>query len=361
MKHYFFKETQRIAPTVLSRWVSGIFQAVGMSEADANLTADTLVVADARGVYSHGCVRVPLYVTRIERGSVDTKARPALVREQGATALVDGHNAAGQVVGAFAMEKAMALAEKSGISFVTARGSNHYGASAYYAMMALQRDMIGISTSVGGGNLMPVFGGAERKVGNNPFSVAIPAGQRDAVVLDMAQSVVAKGKIILASKTHAPIPAEWALDAQGVPTTDPAAALAGFLRTVGDYKGSGLAIVIGMLSSMLAGGALGPTLRDVYEDFEPLNKGHSFMALRLDFLVDPQEFRRNMDAQIDFIKRSKTAPGFDEVFLPGEPEARNYRRQMESGIDMPAEVLNELAALGERYGVDVPTLPESRP
>lgn len=356
MTHYFFNATQRIDPTVLRHWVTRIFQAVGMSEADADLTAHSLVVADARGVYSHGCVRVPLYVTRIERGSVDPKGRPVLLREQGATALVDGRNASGQVVGAFAMEKAISLAQTSGISFVTARGSNHYGASAFYAMMALEHDMIGISTSVGGGNLMPVFGGAERKVGNNPFSVAIPAGERDAVVLDMAQSVVAKGKIILASKTNSPIPAEWALDAQGVPTTDPAAALAGFLRTVGDYKGSGLAIVVGMLSSMLSGGALGPTLRDVYEDFEPLDKGHSFLAIRLDFLVDPQEFRRNMDAQIDFIKQSKTAPGVDEVFLPGEQEARNYRRQMADGIDMPAEVLNELATLSERHGVAVPSL-----
>ena len=354
MKHYFFNETQRIEASVLRQWVGGIFQAVGLSPADADLVAESLVVADARGVYSHGCVRVPLYLKRIERGSVDPKGRPTLVREQGATALVDGANASGQVVGAFAMRKAIELARTSGISFVTARNSNHYGAAAYYAMMALQEDMIGISTSIGGGNLMPVYGGAERKVGNNPFSVAIPAGERDPVVLDMAQSVVAKGKIILASKTNSPIPSEWALDAQGVPTTDPGEALAGFLRTVGDYKGSGLSIVIGMLSSMLSGGAIGPNLRDVYEDFEPLNKGHSFMAIRLDFLVDPGEFKRNMDAQVDFIKQSKKAKGVDEIFLPGEMEARSHRRQVANGIEMPAEVLNELAALSERYGVEVP-------
>jgi len=109
-----------------------------------------------------------------------------------------------------------------------------------------------------------------------------------------------------------------------------------------------------MLSSMLAGAAIGPDLRDVYEDFAPLNKGHSFLAIRLDFLVDLPEFKRNMDAQVDFIKLSRKAPGFDEVFLPGEMEARSHRRQVAEGIEMPAEVLNELAELSERYGVPVP-------
>jgi LDH2 family malate/lactate/ureidoglycolate dehydrogenase len=359
MSHYFFNETKRIDAKVLRSWVGKIFTSIGLSEADATLTAESLVEADARGVYSHGCVRVPLYVKRIECKSVDPKAQPFIQREQGAMALVDGVNASGQVVGAFAMHKAIDLAKTFGISFVTARNSNHYGAAAWYAMMALQHNMIGISTSIGGGNLMPVYGGAERRVGNNPFSVAIPADKRDAVVLDMAQSVVAKGKIILASKTNAPIPAEWALDAEGLPTTDANAALSGFLRTVGDYKGSGLSIVIGMLSSMLANAAIGPSLRDVYEDFEPLNKGHSFMAIRLDFLADAEEFKRNMDVQIDFIKQSKRAPGVEEIFLPGETEARNHRRQMAIGIEMPAEVLNELATLSERFNVAVPIATDS--
>jgi LDH2 family malate/lactate/ureidoglycolate dehydrogenase len=221
-------------------------------------------------------------------------------------------------------------------------------------MMALPHDMIGMSTSIGGGNLMPPFGAADRRIGNNPFSVAFPAGERDPVVLDMAQSVVAKGKIVMATKTNSPIPPEWALDADGVPTTDPAAAIQGFLRCMGDYKGSGLSIAIGMLSSMLAGAAIGPNLRDVYEDFAPLNKGHSFWAIKIDFLQDAAEFRRNMDVQIDFIKNARRAPGVDEIFLPGEMEARNYRRQMAEGIEMPGEVLQELVALSERLQVRHP-------
>ncbi len=178
--------------------------------------------------------------------------------------------------------------------------------------------------------------------------------ERDAVVLDMAQSVVAKGKIKMAQKTKSQIPSEWALGPNGLPTTDPNEANDGFLRTMGDYKGSGLSIVIGMLSSLVASAAVGPSLKDVYEDFEPLNKGHAFGAIRLDFLVDPDEFRRNVDTQIDFIKSAKKAAGADEIYLPGEMEARNYKRQMREGIEMPAEVLNELIELSSRLQVRVP-------
>jgi len=362
MSHYFFNETINIQAGVLQSWVAGIFQAVGMSKADADLVAHTLAVADARGVHSHGCLRVGLYVKRIEKKSVDPVAQPEIVKENGATALVDGHNASGQVVSVLAMEKAIELARKFGISFVTARNSNHYGSSSYYSMMALPHDMIGFSSSIGGGNLMAPYGGAERRIGNNPFSYAFPAMQCPPVVLDMAQSVVAKGKIVMAERTRSRIPPEWALDTNGVPTTDPAAALDGFLRTMGDYKGSGLSIVTGMLSSMLAGAAIGPDLKDVYEDFEPLNKGHSFCAIRLDFLVDPDEFKKNMDVQIGFLKTARKANGVDEIFVPGEMEARNYHRQMRDGIDLPSEIVHEIFALSQRLGVPIPSeLPIHQP
>jgi len=354
MGHYFFNETVNVKPEDLRGWVSKIFQAVGMSAEDAALVADTLVVADARGVYSHGCLRVPLYVKRIEKKSVDPVAKPALLRERGAMALVDGCNAAGQVVSYYSMKKAIDLAEQYGISFVTARNSNHNGAEAYYSMMALPKDMIGLCSSIGGGNIMATFGAADKRIGNNPLSVAFPALKHDPVVLDMAQSVVAKGKIMMASTINSKIPSEWALDSNGVPTTDPYAAIQGVLRTIGDYKGSGLAITIGMLSCMLSGASMGPTLKDVYNDFEPLNLGHSFTAISLDFLVDPEEFKKNMDTQIEFIKQSKKAANAEGVFLPGEIEAMNYRRQMKCGIDIPAEVILEIIKISERYQIEIP-------
>ncbi|MDR5765866.1 MULTISPECIES: Ldh family oxidoreductase [unclassified Caballeronia] len=354
MKHYFFNTTVNIEFATLRAWVADIFRAVGMRADDAALVAETLAVADARGVFSHGCLRVPLYVKRIDAKSVDPLGTPAVVRERGAMALVDGRNAAGQVVSCLAMNKAIELANTHGVSFVTANNSNHNGAVAYYSMMASSRDMVGFCSSIGGGNLMPAHGGAERKIGNNPFSIAFPALRHEALVLDMAQSVVAKGKIIMAQKTGSKIPEQWALDANGSPTTDPSAAIDGFLRTMGDYKGSGLSIAIGMLSSMISGAAIGPTLKDVYEDLEPLNIGHSFCAIRLDFLTEVDEFKSNMDTQIDFIKQGKRAPDVEEVFVPGEIEARTFARQMKDGISMPAEVINTLIDLSRRFEIEVP-------
>jgi LDH2 family malate/lactate/ureidoglycolate dehydrogenase len=295
-------------------------------------------------------------VTRIEKKSVDPIAKPAMIREKGAMALVDGCNAAGQVVSFYSMNKAIELADQHGVSFVTVRNSNHNGAEAYYSMMALPKDMIGFCCCIGGGNLMAPFGGVDKRIGNNPISFAFPALNHDPIVLDMAQSVVAKGKIVMATKTGSKIPSEWALDANGIPTTDPYAAIEGVLRTIGDYKGSGLSIIVSMLSCMLSGAAIGPTLQDVYNDFRPMNLGHSFGAIRIDFLADPKEFKTNMDKQIEFIKQSKKAINVDEIYLPGEMEAINYRRQMKNGIDMPSEVIVELINISERYKVDIPVL-----
>ena len=354
MGHYFFNDTLVIDARTLQTWVGQIFEAAGMTRADADFTAETLMVADARGVYSHGCLRVPLYLLRIDEKCVDPAARPSILKERGAAAVVDGRNAAGQVVSKLAMDKAIELSTKYGISCVTARNSNHNGAVAYYSMMALPHNMIGITTSIGGGNLMSPFGAADRRIGNNPMSIAFPACHRDDIVLDMAQSVVAKGKIMMAKKVNSTIPPEWALDASGMPTTDPFKATEGFLRTMGDYKGSGLSIAIGMLSSMLADAAIGPTLKDVYEDFTPLNIGHTFLAINIDHFMDASEFKTNTDAQFDFIKNAKKAGGVEEIFLPGEMEARNYRRQMKDGITMPSEVILELVTASERFGTPIP-------
>ena len=361
MGHYFFNKILNIGHGILTGWGKEMFQAVGMSAADAALTALSLSDADARGVYSHGTMRIPLYVKRIQSGCVDPKAKPEIVRCMGSTALVDGKNATGQVVGAAAMKKAIELAKVHGTSFVTANNSNHYGACAFYSMMALEEDMIGFTCSVGGGNLMAAFGGADNRIGNNPFSVAIPACKRDAVVLDMALSVVAKGKIVLAEKTGAKIPLSWALDSDGVPTSDPNEALAGSIQPTGGYKGTNLSIVVGMLSSLISSASIGAALKDIYGDFsQPLGVGHSFGALRLDFLTDVDEFKRRTDREIDFIKSSKKAIGTSEVFLPGELEAVSYRRQIEHGIEMPAETIRDLIETSRRLRVAVPSAVSSK-
>lgn len=361
MGHYFFSKTLSIGHDILTEWGKEMFKAVGLSDDDAALTALSLSDADARGVYSHGTMRIPLYIKRIQSGCVDPKAKPEIVRCMGSTALFDGKNATGQVVGAVAMKKAIDLARVYGTSYVTANNSNHYGACAFYSMMALEEDMIGFTCSVGGGNLMAAFGGADNRIGNNPFSVAIPAYKRDAVVLDMALSVVAKGKIVLAEKTGADIPLSWALDSDGVPTSDPQKALAGSIQPTGGYKGTNISIIVGMLSSLISSACIGASLKDIYGDFsKPLGVGHSFGAIRLDFLTDVDEFKRRTDREIDFIKNSKKAVGIAEVFLPGELEAVSYRRQTEHGIELPVEAMMEIVETSRQLRVSVPSVVSSQ-
>lgn len=353
--HYTFHETKSIPYAQMAAWVTDLFLAAGLAEEDARLVADSLVDADARGVYSHGVQRVKIYVTRILKHCINLRGTPHVVVDRSAAAVVDGDNAMGQVVGVYAMKLAMEKAKTYGVSFVTARGSNHYGRCAYYARMALEQDQVGISSTVGGGNLMAPWGGTQPRVGNNPFAIAMPAGAHCPVVLDMAQSVVAKGKLEMALKTGASIPEAWALDARGNPTTDPAAGLEGSVRPIADYKGSGMAVMVGLLSSMISGGAVGPTLKNVYKDFDGgLNKGQLFMAVDIGQLTDLAQYKKRMDQQIEFIKSSPLAAGSDGIYLPGELEYRSFARQKESGIVYAAEILRELAGVSRSLHVALP-------
>jgi len=354
--HYHFNQTKIVPYEDMKNWITKIFLAVNLLESDAELVADSLVDADARGVYSHGVQRVKIYTTRILKGCVNVKGKPHVIFDNDATAIVDGDNAMGQVVGVYAMQLAIEKAKKYGVSFVAAKGSNHYGRCEYYSRMALEYDMIGFSSTIGGGNLMAPWGGISAKVGNNPFSIAMPAGKHYPVVLDMALSVVAKGKIEMALKTGSSIPEEWALDKNGNPTTDPAEALKGTLRPIGDYKGSGLAIMVGLMSSVICDAAIGPTLKNVYKDFDGgLNKGQLFMAIDVAHMTDVDAFKERMDKQIDFIKSSPLAPGAGAIYLPGEIEYRNFYKQSKEGIEYPIEVIHELENISKNVGVDLPT------
>ena len=353
--HYHFNQTITVPFEEMKAWISDIFRAEGLKGGEAELVADSLVDADARSVYSHGIQRVKLYTKRIMSDCINREGRPVIVVDRDATAVVDGDNAMGQTVGKLCLELAIQKARQYGVSFVTARGSNHYGRCAYYTRMTLEYDMIGFSATIGGGNLMAPWGGTDSRVGNNPYSYAIPAFNHYPVVLDMAMSVVAKGKVDVASKTHSPIPDTWALDQNGLPTTDAEEALKGSLRPIADYKGSGMAIVIGMLCSVISNGAIGPTLKRVYGDFDGgLNKGQLFMAVDISRMTDVQAFKERMDRQIDFIKASPVAANTEEVYLPGELEYRSFDRQMKDGIVYPVEIIREIREIAGEFKVADP-------
>ncbi|MEP7208374.1 MAG: Ldh family oxidoreductase [Casimicrobiaceae bacterium] len=264
----------------------------------------------------------------------------------------------GQLVGIRAMQIALDKAGQDGgrCVFVSVRNSNHFGAAASYAQMASARDMIGLSYTIGGINHMVPWGGAEGLLGNNPFAVAIPAGVEEDLVLDMACSVAARGKIIVAAKEGTPIPAEWAVGPDGQPTTDAIEALKGFVQPVGGPKGYALTMTIGLLSTMLSGAAFGTEVTHMYDDLErPQNIGHLFGVLPVALFEDVAVFRQRMDKAIGEMRHARRAPGVERIYVPGEREAMSLARRRVEGIPIGVGVLAELHALGARYGVELPS------
>jgi LDH2 family malate/lactate/ureidoglycolate dehydrogenase len=349
---YFFHKTIRISCDVMRDWTQKLYMAVGMNDSDAWICADTGVMADARGVYSHGCMRTPVYCNRILRGGTSAAAQPRIERERAATALVDGCNAMGQVTAVYAMKIAIEKARQCGSAAVSIKRGNHFGTCAYFAEMAVREDMIGFVWT-NGGPVMAPWGGRERQLGNNPFAIALPCKNRRPVVLDMAQSVVARGKIVMAVKTKSPIPDTWALDTEGRPTTDPAAGYWGTVRPSGDYKGSGLSILVSMISALLPGAAIGPTMVDLYEQLAtPFNAGQLLQVVDISAITDAEEFKQRMDDYVDYLKNGKKAEGFDEILVPGEPEHLMYESQMKEGIQYPVEIIKEYYDLCEKLGVE---------
>lgn len=336
----------------LRRFADEALRRAGLPRKDAALVADSLVEANLRGVDSHGVGRLfPAYIRKLQSGQVNPRPRLRVLRDRGATALLDGDDGMGQVVAAAAMDLAIRKARRAGVAAVGVRRSSHCGAAAYFAMRALPHGMIGIAMTSGTSNAMAPWGGTTPLLSNNPVAVAIPAGRRLPVVLDMAMSVVARGKIVLAAQAGQPIPPDWALTADGEPTTDPEAALAGLLRPIGDYKGAGLALVVGILTAILTGAAFGREIRGFYENLsDPHNTGHLMLALRVAHFMPLAAFRHRMDAVVDELKASRLAAGATAILLPGEPELLTVRRRRREGIPVPAGLAAELDGLAERLG-----------
>jgi LDH2 family malate/lactate/ureidoglycolate dehydrogenase len=337
----------------LTRYCKHLFAAAGMPDDDALLTAQQLVTADLRGVESHGVVRVPIYLQRLRQGVIEPRPDCRVVRETPGTAVFDGGNGMGQVAGQRAMELAVRKAREHGDPvFVSVRNSNHFGAAAWFAELATRADMVGFAFTIGGINHMVPWGGAEAMLGNNPFAVAFPVRGKAPIVLDMACSVAARGKIIVAAKEGRPIPADWAVDRNGQPTTDARAALDGFVAPVGGPKGYALTLTIGLLSTMLSGAFFGSEVTHMYEDFEnPQNIGHLFGVLPVATFEDMGVyFDRIAKAGVD-VRGVKRAPGVDRIHLPGEREALLAARRREEGVPVGIETLRELAALAAPAGV----------
>ena len=341
-----------IAEADLNHFCAEVLKRLDLPAVEAGIVADCLVEAELRGVHSHGVIRFPVYVRRLQAGVFNARPDIRVTRETRTTAVMDGDNGMGQLVSLRAMELAIDKAKDGDCAWVAVYNSNHNGTEAYFTQMALEHDMIGFCFSVGGINHVAPWGGAEAILGNNPFAIAIPAGEQLPVVLDMACSVAARGRVNVAAARGESIPEGWCTDAQGRPTTDPHEALKGFVLPIAGPKGYALTTVIGMLSTMLSGGAFGTDVTHLYDDFKrPQNIGHLIGVLPVASFSDVAEFKRRVDKGIREIKNVKKAPGVSEIFLPGEREYRTLIECRKSGIPVAIGTVGELQELSKEFGV----------
>ncbi len=346
-------QTARVGHEPLRALVAEIFAAAGHPAADAATVADHLVQADLRGVSSHGVVRTGIYVSRVRRGLVEPRPRIAELQATPVSALLDGGNGSGVVVATEAMRTALTKAAQSGIGAVSVRGSNHCGMLAYYTAMAAEQGLIGFATTSAPPTMAP-WGAKQPFFGTNPLSYAVPTptGRPD-IVFDMATSNVARGKIVLAGKAGEPIPVGWALTPDGEPTQDAATALEGSMLPLGEHKGSGLAMLVDILSGLLTGANYGPHIPQLYDldSTEQQNVGHFFLVMRPDLFLPLEEFSSRAATMSEELRALPVAREHTRVLLPGEPEEERAAEHREHGIPLSLAVRHELTHVAADLGI----------
>jgi len=338
----------------LTDFAAEALQKMGVPEEDARITARMLVAADLRGVDSHGIAHLaPFYITRIKNGLINVKPQIKVFSHAPSTVIMDGDEGLGFVVGYRAMVEAIHRAETTGSGFVAVRNSTHFGAGAYYAMMALSHDMIGISLTQGGKGVVAP-GSRGKGIGLNVISVAVPAKEEAPFVLDMATGVVAAGKLELAARNGTPIPEGWAVDMDGNPVNEVAKATGGILPLggipqLGSYKGFGLTVMVDILCSILSGGLCTPERESGPSSVGKAN--HFFGALRIDGFMPADEFKERMDAMIKAHHQLPKASGVDRIYLAGEveQETKTKRRQ---GIPLHPTVLASLQEVAKELNIE---------
>jgi LDH2 family malate/lactate/ureidoglycolate dehydrogenase len=321
-----------------------------MNETDAHLIADSLVQADLWGHQSHGVLRLSWYAARMRAGTCDPQARPQLVTDAGAVAVIDGHDAMGQVATAQAVAEAIRRAKAHGIGAVGVRNSNHFGTAMYFTLMAARAGCVGF-LSTNASPAMAPWGGRKKTVGTNPWSWAAPAGANAPMVLDIANTGVARGKIYLARNKKQSIPEGWAITAEGAPTTDPSAAIAGIILPMAQHKGYAIAAMMDVLSGVLTGSAFGIGVHGPYQTEHKGGTGHMCIALDIAAFQPIAEFEARMGGLIAELKSVPLAQGFDEVFYPGEIEARQNIENRRDGLLLPDDTLADLKKLAEEMAV----------
>ena len=333
---------KRVSPDRLRDFATTVYAAAGMPETDARVVADTLVQADLWGHQSHGVLRLPWYLARLRSGVCAPVAAPTYVVDAGGLAVIDGGDAMGQVLTLRAMEDAIARAKAHGIAAVALRNSNHFGTALYYTLVAARAGCVAF-LSTNASPAMAPWGGRRKTVGTNPWSWAAPAGKYPPMVLDIANTGVALGKIYLAKQKGLPIPEGWAIDADGAATTDPAAAIDGIILPMAGHKGYAIAAMMDMLSGVLTGSKFGTGVSGPYQTDRRSGAGQLMIVLDIARMQPLVEFNARMEQMIEELKSVPLAQGHDEIFYPGEIEARNETKNRRDGLLLPEDTLADLA------------------
>ncbi len=335
----------------LRQFTRDVFVAVGLPPEEAEIEADVLVWANLRGVDSHGVQRIPIYVREARAGRIKVVPDIRIERETPCLALLDADHAFGPVVTVRAMEMAMEKAAQVGVGWVLIRNTTHQGAIGYYALLAAQRDMAGMAWVCGPPNMAP-YGARAAGVHNSPIAIAVPGKTHPPLLLDMATSVAAQGKVTLALEKGIPIPDTWALDKEGRPTTDPQQAV--IMRPAGLYKGSDLALMLECLSGLMVGNPLiYPRLMGL-DTPSPGTQNSVVVAINIALCTDIELYKQHIDELASAIKSLPPAEGFGEVLLPGEPEDRVAARRRQEGIPIPLGTARRLHEVATDLQVSLP-------
>lgn len=347
------KPDRRVPVAELAAFIERVLVAVDVSEEDARKVGELMARADLLGCDGHGVFRLPATVKRIREGGINLRPNIRIARERGAMAVVDGDNAIGHLVMRRATEIAIAKAKEQGTAWVGARMSNHAGPAQLYPRLVLEHDMIGMYGAVGSANHLPPWGGTEMLLSTNPIAIAVPSGNRPPIVLDMATTVAAYGKVKTKAFLGEQMPEGWMIDRQGKPLTDPNRADEGFLLPIGGAKGYGLALMLGILAGSLNAAAFGRDVVDFNADFKSTtNTGHFITAIDLAAFGEPADFKARMDHVWEEMKSSPTLPGFDEVRLPGERTDTVRADRAAHGVPLYPELAQALARTARDVGID---------
>lgn len=338
--------TKHLRPEALRTACVTLLRAVGVPEDQAAVVADVLVRADLRGIASHGVMRLPAYVHKIRAGLLKPDTPWTCLRETPATALFDADMGLGPVAGLWGMKEAIGRAEQCGVSAVGVSNASHFGIAAYYALQAVEVGKIGVAISNAAASMAP-WGGVGPQLGTNPICVAIPTQDEVPLVLDMAASVAARGKIRMAQREGHPIPQGWALDANGQPTTDPQAAIEGTLLPIGGPKGYGIALVNDILAGILTGSPSGIELRSIHDLEHPSPVGFFFQVLQIEAFSSAHTFFERLGDRLTEIRNSPRGQGVDRIYIPGEIEWECEQERRRNGIPIGTATLKALNDLAE--------------